>query len=74
MGKLQDVVLTVVGILVALVAYGVFINILSGSSVLGNASLGSFAGVTALLGLMPLVMVGGLIGYGASWLIGRFRN
>ena len=71
--NMQTIVLTVVGILVALVAYGVFINVLSSDSVLGNDNLGSFSGVGALLGLLPLVMVGGLIGFGASWLIKRFR-
>ena len=110
---MQDVVLTVVGILVALVAYGVFLNILSeqrtqpaypatasyasaaaqttACEALNNnqgyyefksdspntakldadncPATARFAGVLSLTGLMPLVMVGGLIGYAASWLI-----
>jgi len=71
---MTDGVKAVVGILVALVAFGVFVTVLSSNSVLGNAALGSFSGVSALLGLLPLVMVGGLLAVGGMWLYNKTKG
>jgi len=72
-----DGINVMVKVLVGLVGFGVFVTILAGASILGNASFGSFAGVTQLLGLAPLIITGsflgglGVIGY---YFVRRYRR
>ena len=57
-------VLGVVILIVGLIAFGIFVIVLSGNDVLGLAEYGSYTGVTQILRLLPLLMSGGFLGAG----------
>ena len=59
-----QMVLGVVILIVGLIAFGIFVVVLSGSDVLGLAQYGSYTGVTQILRLLPLLISAGFLGAG----------
>ena len=51
-------------LIVGLIAFGIFVVVLSGDDVLGMPQYGSYTGVTQILKLMPLLISAGFLGAG----------
>ena len=59
-----QMVLGVVILITGMIAFGIFVIVLSGADVLGMAQFGSYTGVTQLLRLLPLLISAGFLGSG----------
>ena len=59
-----QMVLGVVILITGMIAFGIFVIVLSGDDVLGMAEFGSYTGVTQILRLMPLLISAGFLGAG----------
>ena len=59
-----QMVLGVVILITAMIAFGIFVIVLSGDDVLSLSQFGSYTGVTQILRLLPLLISAGFLGSG----------